>query len=1068
MGVKRELIILELEDRASREALEAAAAFKTLGGSINRLSGVASTNSRAFRSMGRDVDGMGASFIRAGTSIDTFSGRLSVLGQSALVLGPALAPIGATMVPAVAGLASGLAGAAGAAAAAGLAFAGVGDALGALNAYQLEPTTANLEKLNQAMAVLGPAGEGFVRYLDSIGGSLERLQRIAGAHMFPGMQAGLESLLGIMPRAESLVAEFSARLGNLSADAGAALGGPEWDSFFAFLQRDAAPIFDEFARSAGNVALGFGNLMAAFAPLSRDFASGMLEASRAFAAWSADSSRFEGFIDYVRQVGPQATEFFVALGEASVALVQAIAPWGSVVLPALTAALNVFTAIADSPIGPALTTAALGFLAFNKAAAASTAIMGRFGPAVGGMSASFGQMRADLGTVATTWATAGAASERESKKMAAATGRLKSNMATIGKGAAGVGAVGVAASGAAQGIGLQNTAMLGLAGTMAGPWGAAAGVGVGLLLDFKAAQDSAKQSASDFAAALDQQTGALTQTNHAMALDALSAEQLQIFKDAGVSIQEMTNAALVGGETWERFRAEMVAANPEFTNSAYGWNFMATEAERAMGAIDGVAKQSAEGRKEFQLEKPAKDAAADSTTRYAAAAREAAAAIEAERNAARATGRQFVGLGKSLDDAKVSLGGWLAEMEKSARDLERFGANAQRAARRGLDNGLIASLNEAGPAGARRMAQLANATDAEIARANAAWRRGQAAIQNYVNTRVPPKQITVDISQAVSNVRAVQAVINSLQGKTVTVTTLQKSIYMSGKQSSIAKGNWPDMADGGTILGARYPYGDKVFIHAAPGEEIISNRYGQADQFRADRAAGRIPAYANGGTVGIPAYANGGTVQGSPTKSLERSLGRLEKAVDRQRDRLDFWNNKRSELRSDVSNSLKLDWLSGGSSNPFSGAGMSGTAAFAQQQWAKQRDNSRLLSRTIANLRKNGAGDAFIAEVLRSEDPLAAAQMFNRQSKGGMLHSQSLFLQATRATASAANSTSSIYADEQRAATSVLRRMDKRVAGLEKAINRNHKDANRSRDKNGARKAVSSGSRSRTRSKRGS
>jgi hypothetical protein len=57
-------------------------------------------------------------------------------------------------------------------------------------------------------------------------------------------------------------------------------------------------------------------------------------------------------------------------------------------------------------------------------------------------------------------------------------------------------------------------------------------------------------------------------------------------------------------------------------------------------------------------------------------------------------------------------------------------------------------------------------------------------------------------------------------------------------------------ADGMTVPGPRYPYADKTLILAAPGEEVITNRHGEADRFRADRAAGRIPAYADGGRVG--------------------------------------------------------------------------------------------------------------------------------------------------------------------------------------------------------------------------
>ena len=38
-------------------------------------------------------------------------------------------------------------------------------------------------------------------------------------------------------------------------------------------------------------------------------------------------------------------------------------------------------------------------------------------------------------------------------------------------------------------------------------------------------------------------------------------------------------------------------------------------------------------------------------------------------------------------------------------------------------------------------------------------------------------------------------------------------------------------SNGGTVVGApRHPYGDKVLIWAAPGEEVITNRHGEADR----------------------------------------------------------------------------------------------------------------------------------------------------------------------------------------------------------------------------------------------
>lgn len=59
----------------------------------------------------------------------------------------------------------------------------------------------------------------------------------------------------------------------------------------------------------------------------------------------------------------------------------------------------------------------------------------------------------------------------------------------------------------------------------------------------------------------------------------------------------------------------------------------------------------------------------------------------------------------------------------------------------------------------------------------------------------------------------------------------------------------PGSADGGTIMGPRFPYGDKVLTPTAPGEEVISNRRGQADKWRPFlKAINR--GLADGGTVG--------------------------------------------------------------------------------------------------------------------------------------------------------------------------------------------------------------------------
>lgn len=1165
MGTRLERVVLEMDDRLSTPMAMAAAKTALLRRELDDLNGTAVRTSVSTDRLSRDVEKTDSAFKRGAQGIDLYSGRLRLVATAGLALGPSILPVVAGLTPAVSGLATGIAGAAGVAAAAGLAFAGVGTALDALNTFQVEPTADNFLALQAAMDELGPSGERLVRYLDSISGEIETLQRIAGDNAFPGITEGIDEILELTPRAQRMVAEFATRLGDLAADGGASLAGEQWEDFFTFLETDAAPIFDQLARATGNVALGLANMTAALAPLSRDFASGMLEASRSFAAWSADSSNFEDFIEYVRAVGPQVTDFLGSLASAGVAVTQALAPWGSVVLPAMTVLLDLFTAVAGSPIGPALTTAALAMLTFNKAAAAGTAIMGRVGPAFGGARASIGQMRADLGTVASGWVLASSATDAESKKMAAATDRLKSNMAAVGKGAGVLGAVGVAASGAAVGVGLQNTAMLGLAGTMAGPWGAAAGAGVGLILDFKAAQDAAAESARSFSDTLDSQSGALTAQSTTWLRDQFKPSDLAALNEAGIGVEELTTAILGGADAYKEFAD---ANNLQTTTNGIGW-LTRNGADEASINMYKLAQAVDDGQSAFDLLGPAIDDSANSAAAATRSLAELTAAQQAQTQASLeaidAGTRYGAALDKAKDQADAGTKGLskyteagranrdaLSQLVASYNDQDAATKNSVQGYERitqelgniGREMGLSAGQIKAWQSRIEQPAELRVKTDAaqkailgarqafqslpghvmtELATKGVPRTEAQvdALVKKYRLTEeqrtalitlkdlasagigdvihlihnVKGKTVTlkVDGSQAKGEVGAVQAVINSLSGKTVTVTTYQRTIYAAGKMASIADAQ--GKADGGEVLGQRYPYGDKVIVALAPGEEVISNRYGQADAFRRDRAAGRIPAYADGGTITLPGYAGGGKVAASLYSGLgndkrsyaewdrivkaldrhgkaldraaartERAIDRQEKAIDRTTNRLQDFESRRDEVRTSVRTSLTRDWLGDGNQDPWSAGAQQGTVAFANQEWAQQTADAKQLAALIANLRKNGAGDAFVAQILNSRDPLAAAKMFNSESKASLMNSQKLFTDATRYTNAAANAGGAIYNDDIRGVRNELVSLNKGLLRLEKQLDRQHNQAEATRKKESAAKSAARGARSKKKS----
>lgn len=219
-------------------------------------------------------------------------------------------------------------------------------------------------------------------------------------------------------------------------------------------------------------------------------------------------------------------------------------------------------------------------------------------------------------------------------------------------------------------------------------------------------------------------------------------------------------------------------------------------------------------------------AAADASSNLGAAAFKSAEQIKAEeealqdaRDAARGTAQQFVNLGNSLNDGKKSLGQWLNEMSKQADALNNFTTNAERAANRGLRRGLIDALREAGPEGALRMKQLANATDAEIDRANRSWAKGQKAINDYVaaTTRVPANKTTnlfVDASDSLAKIAAVKNSITSLRDRNLTITTVYKVVRS-------ATDALPARAEGGAIYGPGTATSDSIPAWLSNGEYVV-------------------------------------------------------------------------------------------------------------------------------------------------------------------------------------------------------------------------------------------------------
>lgn len=250
----------------------------------------------------------------------------------------------------------------------------------------------------------------------------------------------------------------------------------------------------------------------------------------------------------------------------------------------------------------------------------------------------------------------------------------------------------------------------------------------------------------------------------------------------------------------------------------------------------------------------ATDLAAAATDKFAVAqqksresSEEYAEALKKAREAATEAAEGFVNMGESLNDGKKSLGQWLKELEGQAKALRDFRINAEKAADKGLRQGFIAALQEMGTEGALRLKQLANATEAEIKRANKAWLSGQREIDRYVKATagVPPEVVT---RLKLTGQAAARAALVEIINLAKQIPRSIRTDYIVNQLNATNKDRRP-AADGWAVPKTGLPYADRWPALLADGEQVISNRWGQADRFRADMAAGRIPRYSDGGTA---------------------------------------------------------------------------------------------------------------------------------------------------------------------------------------------------------------------------
>jgi hypothetical protein len=376
------------------------------------------------------------------------------------------------------------------------------------------------------------------------------------------------------------------------------------------------------------------------------------------------------------------------------------------------------------------------------------------------------------------------------------------------------------------------------------------------------------------------------------------------------------------------------------------------------------------------------------------------AAFKAMSNNALTADQRVTGLTSALDgliDPRVNLSQLTDQWNTSIRHLDdnlakergHLLANTDAASKnRDVIRGMVENLKQRVEAEAKlhpgSVTLLADLERQRRALINAGTAAGlsRGELQSYLHELgLTPHEIRTQLhldgaQQSLSDIRAVQSALNALHSRTITLTTTR--VNTTGGHS--VAGN----AEGGTIPGPRAPYGDKVLRFLAPGEEVISNRYGQADRHRPLLKKINAGGMAEGGTVG-PEVIIGAGGPGSRIANVNVALHQMQLALNASTKELDAERQHRQALaqqRQSLVSSVKSNFMSdifGVTNDNGIWAAGSGQSTDPRRILHEDIRDARAYKKDIQRLRKRGLSGGALAQVTTLGDAQQAEGLSNKE-----------------------------------------------------------------------------------------
>ena len=1005
----------------ARSALTLDKRMLSVSSSMDKVAAATRGTSLGIQTVDRGTVRLGTSMQRTGNLVDRTSGRLRLLGEALLTLGPGLIPLGAVTTVGLGGLAglftSATIGALGLAAA----TQGVGEAFKAVEKARLEPTIANLQDAEELMGRLAPETQDFVTRLQETVPVMREIRDSGASQFFPGLTKSIDDFERLEPVLSRFMSQVGRAGGREIANIADSLDSRRWRPFLSFLADEAPDAIRSVSNLVGDLAHGAAQLWMAFDPGNDAFIDWALGVGEAFDKWASSQEGRDdvaAFLAYAEENGPKAADAFVAIVDALTQIVQAAAPLGGPTLEILTGLADAAAAVANSDIATPLLAGVAAYSALNRvmlihqglqAKLSGTAAAGARGGLFGAVTTGAGSARTAVRNLRTDLAVLGpsyAAVATRSERLSTASRSLARNLGGVAKTAALFGGLTVAATGAADGIGLTNTVSLGLLGTLGGPLGIAVGTLTGLLLDTKAGAEDTATALSAVDTVLNSGDTSLMEEQLASLedhYDKLTSDSEELQRAFGNVLGSSTMGLFgdTASESIDKYRGEISATAEAIEALKYQMDFK----PKFLSPRDLHAQKEA-----------LVDLAYGGLGRISDEAADAIRWLDALTNSF----KRLLGF-FSRSDALVAYQEALANARKTIRDVGQewdASTKAGRANRTAMSQVATATAQYAEKLkGAAKINFLKDARRDFIALADAAGvpkplidrladsiidldrKRARPKVKpegveaaegsfgdlidkagELDRQRPKPKVSLLGIDATTGALAGALRLLTQVDGfhAKSTITTEIRTVRVGNDTAGGPPALRPGSADGTTVPKTGRPYADRHVYLLADGEEVVSNRYGQADRHRPRLKAINANRLADGGTTGpmLPTYTRSRSdneverEQRRTAQGLKNLTGRLkeaEKAVDRERRQRAALVDRMKQVSSGISTSLTSELGASGGGSPWSSVGggtLAGNLAIVQ---GDTRD-ARRFGRLVDILKEKGFDGPALEDLLARGD----------------------------------------------------------------------------------------------------